>query len=497
MLVDEKQLTQEQEDIVSYDFQLGQVIRIVAFAGTGKTYTLVHLANRLAEDHPEWKILYLAFNKSIQVEAQGKFSQNVEPRTTHSIAFAAYGKDYRHKLGYDIKVRDVCDALKLKKPNYTLLKYAIETLKNYLNSTQTFIQNQHCPGIESPHHHYVNKIDVVDTAKKIWLMMQDKEDKSMPMLHDGYLKLFQLSKTSLPYDVVFFDECQDSNPVTTDIVRGQKHALRVMVGDPHQQIYGFRGAVDAFKNMPASKTFYLTGSFRFGDHFALLANVLLNEYKGERKKLNGLGESGLLGEVDEDLPYAVLTRTNAGIFDEAAQLHQNKKLGFLGGIKNYRFGMVQDVFYLSKGKKTQMNFAYLKKFDDLEDLEDFADETEDMELGGLVKTVKKYGDDIPSLIQSIQKNTISRLAKADVLLATTHKAKGFEFRHVKLKDDFADFFDERNKRRMPDMMPRDEINLYYVAVTRAKKRLQINRKLKRIISYLDKKYNLNYQALFN
>ena len=76
-----------------------------------------------------------------------------------------------------------------------------------------------------------------------------------------------------------------------------------------------------------------------------------------------------------------------------------------------------------------------------------------------------------------------------MLLATTHKAKGFEFRRVKLKDDFTDFYEEKNKRKMPETIPRDEINLYYVAATRAKERLQINRKLKRILAYLRKKHD--------
>jgi len=45
-----------------------------------------------------------------------------------------------------------------------------------------------------------------------------------------------------------------------DIFQRQKMA-RIMVGDPHQQIYGFRGAINAMDLVQATHTFYLTQVF--------------------------------------------------------------------------------------------------------------------------------------------------------------------------------------------------------------------------------------------
>ncbi len=42
-----------------------------------------------------------------------------------------------------------------------------------------------------------------------------------------------------------------------DIFKRQVQA-RIMVGDPHQQIYAFRGAVDAMRLVSATRIFYLT-----------------------------------------------------------------------------------------------------------------------------------------------------------------------------------------------------------------------------------------------
>jgi F-box protein 18 (helicase) len=494
-LIESLQLTEEQQELVEASYQKGELVKVIAFAGTGKTFTLVEVAKRLERDHPDWKILYLAFNKSIQEEAGARFPSNTVSRTTHSLAYQFFGAQYRHKLVYDLKVKELSDLLNLPRKNFMLVKYAVDTLKNYLNSADRLILNAHCPGIEHKHSAYVHKVEVVELSKHLWKSMRDTENEVVGMTHDGYLKLFQLEKSELPYDVVFFDECQDANPVTTDIVVQQQHALRVLVGDPHQQIYTFRGAVNAIDKVMADRTYYLTGSFRFGDDFANVANILLTEFKNERQDLHGLSGTGVLEKVDAEQPHAVLSRTNAGLFDEAAGLFRGKKLGFLGGIQGYRFSNILDVFHLSRGMHQRVQSRYLKRFEDIEDLQDFADEMGDAELTSLLKTVDKYGKEVPNLISNIESATVGKLSTADVLLATTHKAKGFEFKRVKMKDDFTDFFEEKDKRKFPETIPRDEINLYYVAATRAKECLQLNRKFKRILSYLNKKYE-NYKLPF-
>jgi len=42
-----------------------------------------------------------------------------------------------------------------------------------------------------------------------------------------------------------------------DVIRRQTQS-RILVGDPHQQIYSFRGVVNAMQVIPVDKTFYLT-----------------------------------------------------------------------------------------------------------------------------------------------------------------------------------------------------------------------------------------------
>ena len=77
-------LTEEQIAIIN---STGN-IRINAVAGSGKTTTIIEYA---ASRPPSSKILYLAFNKSVRLEAARKFEarglNNVKVETAHSLAY--------------------------------------------------------------------------------------------------------------------------------------------------------------------------------------------------------------------------------------------------------------------------------------------------------------------------------------------------------------------------------------------------------------------------
>jgi hypothetical protein len=73
--------------------------------------------------------------------------------------------------------------------------------------------------------------------------MIDKRD-DMPLGHNGYLKAWALTGPMLNTDYILLDEAQDTNPVVLGVLTGQR-AQVVYVGDPYQQIYEWRGAVNA------------------------------------------------------------------------------------------------------------------------------------------------------------------------------------------------------------------------------------------------------------
>ena len=66
---------------------LARIVKLVAFAGTGKTTTLVGYAKA----RPQCRLLYLCYNKSVEIAAKQKFPPNVTCKTAHGLAYASIG----------------------------------------------------------------------------------------------------------------------------------------------------------------------------------------------------------------------------------------------------------------------------------------------------------------------------------------------------------------------------------------------------------------------
>ena len=92
--------TQEQELIIDKckALQKGEKLRVAAFAGAGKTSTIILIAEVLSKQYR--KGIYLAFNKGIAEEAKSKLPNHVEARTFHSLAYRQVSKNIIKKLRY-------------------------------------------------------------------------------------------------------------------------------------------------------------------------------------------------------------------------------------------------------------------------------------------------------------------------------------------------------------------------------------------------------------
>jgi hypothetical protein len=80
-------LTDEQKAVVEAA-KAGSHLKVVAFAGAGKTFTLVEVAKALAGK----RILYLTFSKALAEEAKEKFGNLADAMTNHALAYQKTGK---------------------------------------------------------------------------------------------------------------------------------------------------------------------------------------------------------------------------------------------------------------------------------------------------------------------------------------------------------------------------------------------------------------------
>ena len=461
--------TTEQSEVIVSPTQGLTVVR--AYAGTGKTTSLVEYAR----ERPGKRGLYLAFNKATQLDAARRFPASVLCKTIHAMAFAKFGRTYAHKLGADLRLNDVMAWLDLSQ-DYDFTRLVVKVLNAYLTSADDLFPVT-CPlAIAGPGLSPVRSQYAAMMAKKLWTMMCDPAS-SVPMVHDGYLKLYQLSRPILPLDYIMLDEYQDTNPVTASIVLGQK-CPRILVGDPYQGIYQFRGARNAMDGLQADQTFYLTHSFRFGPRIASLASRLLFEFFGETRPLVGRGPDTTIGPVDLEAPFTTLCRTNAEVFYRAVGAsNSGKSLGFVGGVASYGFEMIYDAYRLSISDKRSIRDPFIRSFDSYTAYQQYASDSGDREAVTIQKVVATFGGLIPQLIDKIKGQALANFKDAQRVLSTAHKSKGMEFGSVVMADDFWDLIGPNGPMNDGDELNPEEVRLTYVALTRAIGNLHINSQL--------------------
>ncbi|NEX62158.1 UvrD-helicase domain-containing protein [Noviherbaspirillum galbum] len=456
-------LTEEQQAVIACK---ASELVVNAFAGTGKTTTL----RAYAAARPQSRILYLAFNKAIADEAGQSFSPHVECRTMHSLAYQAVGKRFRHKLGA-LRPSDLTRVY--RELDVILAGFIVKALEAFMYGDTDAVQVEHV----APELAWSDRVQIAAAAQRIWTDLSNP-NTPLPLPHDGYLKLYQLSRPRLArrYDIILLDEAQDTNLVTAAIVLGQP-CTKVLVGDRHQSIYAFRGSVDAMRMLPSADVLYLTHSMRFGRFVAQAATNLLHYFKGETQTIVGRAAGAAPAEdIDPGKPYAIISRTNAGVFSRAVEALGSRKVYFVGGVENYLLGKLYDVHSIWAGKPELVQDPFYREFTDFSALSSYARDVEDKEIMALVGIVKDYKASLPSLIDEVVRAACETMQEADLYLMTAHRSKGLEFDQVLLDDDFFELVDKDGRPNRHELVDFDqEVNLLYVALTRAKVNLRFNR----------------------
>ncbi len=489
-------LTNEQQAVV----QSTADIKVNAIAGSGKTTTIVEYARR-KQGHGG--MLYIAFNKSVKIEAEQKFARagltSVRVETAHSLAYrhVVMGSGYRLRFGY--QTHELVQILKLASMGNMLLAM---TLANHVNRFAAYFCNSPCRKVQE-----LNYLDAVkdDAARQLVQASYSKieyltrvflakmDSGELEITHDFYLKKFQLSNPSLPYSHLLFDEGQDSSAAMLDVFLKQR-GTKLIVGDTHQQIYGWRYAINSLESVDF-RALNLSTSFRFNNDVACLAQNILQLKSNINPSfvppyISGMGDAS--GAIKS---RAFVARTNMSLLDKAIELLIDKKkvgsIYFEGNINSYTYGdegtSLLDIIYLQRGAKSKVRDGLIASFDDINAFEEYVEETDDMQLKSMLEMVKKYGPELPSLISQIKACHLEDgdKAKADIVFSTVHRCKGMEYDEVTLAADF--FTEDKLKREFAINPSRrseltEEVNLLYVAATRAKKRLNLPVEL-RLVDY--------------
>jgi len=473
----------------------GDNLRIRAFAGAGKTTTLRLIAEKLAP-HPG---VYVAYNRTIAQEAAHKMPPNIRSRTAHSLAYAAIVRGnpgYRRKLedGGRVTMQRLREHLDIE-PGYGLTPAQIagavnHTLKRFLFSTAPAPLEEHVADRERKlvQMRYGEEAErafvryVLGLTREAWRRMADPNDP-FPLSHDGYLRLWVESEDLPRARTLLIDEAQDLNPPIIAKARQFERAggQVILVGDPNQQIYAWRGAQNAMDAFAHYRELPLTHSWRFGPAIAQVAQSIL-DLLGERHTIVGRGPKDSRAYMVENplafapklgLPFTVLARTNASLIEAFIELTAaGLSVSFNGGASEL-VQMLEDFIAIQEGRVPPPGRP-LAGFASIDELEEYAAAANEP---GLVRLVEHYGGKkklpLARTILDLLRNPPEG-GRGRVLLSTVHKAKGGEWESVFLMNDFVSLPPERLVPKLPLRgVLREEFAILYVALTRPKRELYL------------------------
>jgi hypothetical protein len=417
---------------------------VLGRAGTAKTSTNV----AIAEDQPDRRFLYLAFNKRVVDEAKRRFGPNVTVKTAHSLAFGAVGHHFGARIKtspYQIK-HDLSDRFATawesaggpRDQEQLALYAALQAIDAFTVSAAPELDDeQHVA--EGPYDREL----VGAIARGMWNAMSDPSDWS-PVTHDVYLKIWQLALAgehdafgantrNISADMILFDEFQDASPAMLDICI-RSGVRTIGTGDPRQAIYGWRGAVDAFGRV-AFPVLPLSVSWRFGSEIATPANDVL-EVLGETILIRGRGPRGRVVVNDTARPNAIIARTNAGLIGEAIRVvDEGASIHIIGGHEQI-FAWLLAAWELFRWNRSR--HPAFAMFASWSLLKSASEQPVGRSYKPFVTLVEQYRNDVPGILRGLE-GSCAPDDVADVVLSSVHRYKGQEADEIRMVDDFGLF----------------------------------------------------------
>jgi len=463
-----------------------------ARAGTGKTTCIIEGVKRA----PEKRILICAFSKIIQEELDrrlGKNFPNILAKTLHSIGLSCV-RNFRERIKVDFSgaradaITDmVCgmnvpDAIKRLVTKLHTKGREIAPHARRMGDLSELALRFDC----APDEAWANSgFDIFKIEELALLAMEAAANVKSGDTIDGSDMIFLPVRNgwlSGMFDLVVVDEAQDMTTAQLEIATGvlNRGGRMCIVGDNMQAIFGFRGAdseaLDRLKVELHAKELGLTKTFRCGQAIVRMAQELVPDFEAASSNPEGeivtIHPSGLVQAAGPG--DFILSRVNAPLVTTAMKLLRAGKRtriagrdigkGLLGLVRKMRANNV-DMFLVRVASWEERECNKLRgmlaeatngrkntiqsKIDDI--IEQASMLTE---LADGAETMADVEDRIEALFTDDEQGVAGMITCSSI-----HRAKGLEADRV--------FILENTLRNYNQ----EELNLQYVAITRAKKTL--------------------------
>ena len=481
----------QQNAIFAATLETSDNLVVRARAGTGKTTTITEAVVRL-HAATQKRIVVCAFNKKIAEELQKRFAgTTVDAKTLHSIGLACvkrFWPDVKVSFGSeraDGLAERVCgptapDAIKRLVSKLHTKGREIAPHATALGDLTEIALRFECDPDEGWAEDGFG-LEYVE-SKALAAMQLAAEIKPQMTGIDGSDMIFLpvRNKWLRPsWDVVVVDEAQDMTVAQLEIAQGVSKGRVIVVGDDRQAIYGFRGAdsdsLDRLKTALHSTELPLTTTYRCGRAIVNAAAYYVPDFQagpdnpeGEILSLSSDKLTATAGPGD-----FILSRVNAPLVSVAMSLLRAGKRtriagrdigkGLTGLLRKLKARSVPDMLAKLDAWRqreiARITKQYASRLDSaaytarIEGVNDQADM-----LGDLADGAKSI-DDVIARVEALF--TDDGLGDAGVITCSSvHRSKGLEADRV--------FILKNTLRASGD---REEENIAYVAITRAKNTL--------------------------
>lgn len=508
-------------------------ILVLAGAGTGKTHTMISRISRLVDDGVDISnILVLTFTNAAAREMKERYSKlhpgNITPMfcTFHAFCYTLIARDYNVRccLGYNSNtVPTIPDDASLRKLETMCKKQCGVKLSDDKLKGKVPLTKQEKFFYDIYWKHY-NKL------------MRMQNYITFDIMCDGVCNLFCNCNPCVDtykrrYTHIFVDEFQDTDPLQWKFVSSFEGANKFVVGDAKQAIYSFRGADSSIIKQIAQsnkwETIKLSQNYRSTKCICDFSNGIHTAWKGTAYNLDiESDKSGGNVTVKEEFEfegnkalsqlftmfdlsksedtYALLCRTNAEVAQVKALLQQanipfrtnNHGKDVAGILKSaadsaYMVGWLSDKlssneynnyirlcacdpyyeteegFMSEYGQRiaryTQDIFAVRAILDS-----DTFPQQKCIDIGKILHlpsaVIELEDQTNAAVVEYLLKEIESSKVETNIYVGTIHSVKGLEFDVVHLLGV--------NGKSFP-LTKEEQLNLYYVGCTRAKRELTI------------------------
>lgn len=414
---------------------------------------------------PSRPVLYLAFNKRVVDEAKGRLRSTTLIKTFNGLGHGMWGKGRTLKL--DTKktnnlFKEMVDALPKDQRNAAWDCYSAVADGVGRAKALGYIPSRHAMAEKSLVGDLTFHASLDETPDDLAAdLIDDMLSRSISAAFKGHIDfndqlympaLFSSKSAFSAFPTILVDEAQDLNPIQHCLISRLVTGRLIIVGDPYQSIYGFRGAkAEGMASLEADfdmDKLSLSVSFRCPEAIVRAAQWRVPHFRWFKTG----GKVETLHTVDiADLPddSVILCRNNAPLLTAAFLiLAAGRSVSIVGSDIGPRIvGLMRKL-----GDEDQQQSTTL---DAIAEWEAIRLERDSKSAADLAACMRVFVEQTSTLGTAISYAEHIFAQRGGIQLSTIHKAKGLEWSHVYFLNPNLIGHNEQEK------------NLRYVAQTRS------------------------------